>query len=248
MAKIQLIVEGGKASPTPQVAQTLGPMKINISEVMTKINEATKDFKGIKVPVNLLVNEKTKDYTIAVGSPPTSELIKKELGLETGSGAPNKNKVGNIAVEQLIKIAKMKMTSTLEKKLVNAVKTVAGSCNSLGILCEGKESADFNRDLGNGKYDKELQAEKTDVSPDKLKQLKEQLVVIQEELNKKFAAAAAEAAAAAPAETVAPAAATGAGAALTAEAGKDAKGAAPAKATAPAEATKAQAKETLKKK
>lgn len=241
MAKLQLIVEGGKASPTPQVAQTLGPMKINISEVMTKINEATKNFKGVKVPVNLIINDKTKEYLIIVGSPPTSELIKKELGLEKGSGAPNKNKVGNIAIEQLIKIAKMKMASTLEKNLKNAVKTVAGSCGSLGVLCEGKESHEFNVDLDGGAYDKQLADEKTDASTEKLRQLKEQLAAVQEELNKKFAAAAAEAAAQAPAAAATPTA-EGAAAAASAEAAKEAKGATAAEATKAAPAKEAPKK------
>jgi hypothetical protein len=121
---------------------------------------------------------------ITVGSPPMSELIKKELKLEKGSGTPNKEKVGNVAVEQLISIAKMKRDGLFDRTLKAAVKTVAGTCNSLGLLVEGKTSDEFNKDLEAGKYDKELEAEKTEVSPEKHKKLQDELGAIQDVLKK----------------------------------------------------------------
>ena len=186
MTKLQLIVEGGKATPNPQMAQTLGPMKIPLNEVLAKINEKTAALQGIKVPVTIDVNDKNKAYTISVGSPPTSELIKKELKLEKGSSTPNNQKIVNIAAEDVIKIAKMKMEGLLDRSLKAAVKTVAGTCNSMGILIEGKTSDKFNKDLEKGLYDQHLREERTQVSPERRTQLQAQLKNIQEELRKQL--------------------------------------------------------------
>ena len=102
MAIIKMLVEGGNMKPGPTIAQQLGPMGLNLGKVIADINAATTDFKGMNVPVNLDVNPKTKTYTIAVLSPPTSELIKKEAGIELASGNRKKLIVGNLAIEQLI--------------------------------------------------------------------------------------------------------------------------------------------------
>jgi large subunit ribosomal protein L11 len=184
MTKIQLIVEGGKATTTPQLAQTLGPMKIPLNEVIGKVNEKTAAFQGIKVPVEVNVNDKDKTYTVTVGSPPTSELIKKELKLEKGSGAPNKEKIANVGAEQVIKIAKQKRDGLFDKTLKAAVKTVAGSCNSMGILIEGKTSDAFTKEVDAGAYDNEIAEERIEVSAEKKTRLQEQLGAVQETLRK----------------------------------------------------------------
>lgn len=210
MTKLQLIVEGGKATPTAAIAQTLGPMKIPINEVISKVNEKTKAFQGIKVPVEVFVNDKDKTYDIKVGSPPVSELIKKELKLEKGSGTPNREKLANVGVETVIKVAIQKREGLFDKTLKAAVKTVAGTFNSMGILIEGKTSDQFNKDLNAGVYDKELKDEKIEVSPEKKARLQEQLTAIQEHLKKeqerlKAEEEAAKAAAAPKPEEAAPA-------------------------------------------
>jgi len=187
MTKIKVMVEGGKASASPAMSQSLGPMKINIQDVLAKINEKTKDFQGVKVPVEIDVNEKTKEYEITVGSPPASELVKKETGVEKGSGTPDKIKVGNIAIEQLIKVAKMKSTGMFVNDLKASIKTVAGSCNSLGILIEGKNSSEFNKLLDEGKYDKDINEGKTEISAEKKKELEVQLKEVQDRLTAMFA-------------------------------------------------------------
>ena len=76
---IKLLIEGGDMKPGPDIAQKLGPLGINIGKVISTINAETKDFKGVKVPVELNINEKTKEFTVQTFSPPTSELINKEL-------------------------------------------------------------------------------------------------------------------------------------------------------------------------
>jgi len=184
--KIELMVEGGKATPAPPLGPALGQLKMNVGEVINQINEKTQSFKGMKVPVVVTVNDETKEFEVKVGTPPASQLIKKELVLDKGSGEPNKNKVANAAVEQLIKVARMKKDSMFVKDLKGAVKCIAGSMNAMGILIEGKSSPEFNKDLDSGVYDKEIKEEKIDVSPEKKAKLKEQLEIVQEELQKEL--------------------------------------------------------------
>ena len=95
MAKetVESLVEGGKASAAPPLGPALGPLKINIGQVVAEINKKTAAFAGMKVPIKIIVDTETKEFEVEVGSPPVSELIKKELGLEKGSGTPNKNKI-----------------------------------------------------------------------------------------------------------------------------------------------------------
>lgn len=173
--KIKLLAEGGDMKPGPALSQKLGPIGINIQQVIQKVNEATKDFQGIKVPVELDVDASTKEFEIEVFSPPVSELLKKELGIEKGSGTQDKLYVGNMSIEQIISIAKTKLPSLLCKDLRSAVKTVVGTCVSLGILVESKKAVEIEQEIDKGKYDKEINEEKTETSEEK-----------KEELNKYF--------------------------------------------------------------
>ena len=165
MAVIKLIVDGGAMKPGPAIAQQLGPKGINIGKVIEDINKATASFKGVKVPVELDVNEKTKKYDIRVSSPPVAELLKKELGLEKGSGEAGKTKVANAGIEQIINIAKTKLPNMLARDLKNAVKLVLGSCVSLGILVENKSPVEVIAEVNSGKFDTEIKHEKTELSP-----------------------------------------------------------------------------------
>jgi len=183
---IDLMIEGGKAVASPAVSQKLGPMKINIQQVLQDINKKTASFKGMQVPVKLAVDKKTKEYTIEIGTPPTSELIKKELSLGKGSGTPDKQKIANISIEQCIKIAKMKIDSMFTDNLKSALKSVTGSCNSLGVLIEGKNSNQIRIDIDSGVYDNEINSEKTEPSEDKKKLLQIQLKETQERIAKEL--------------------------------------------------------------
>lgn len=193
--KIEILVEGGKATPAPPLGPKLGEMKMNVGQVVMDINKKTADFKGMKVPVIIQIN-KDKTYTISVGTPPTSQLIKKELGIELGSGEPNKIKVANIGIEQVIKVAKMKQQNMFTKDLKGAVKSVVGSLTSMGILIEGKEPSEMIKDINSGKYNNEIKTGKTEMSPEKTSELKASTKDLQEkakrELEKKKEAAAAK--------------------------------------------------------
>ncbi len=185
---IKLLVEGGNMKPNPAVAQKIGPLGLNMGKIIQEVNEATKKFSGLKVPVELDIDTKTKNFTIRVSSPPVAELIKRELSIEKGSGEMKKLKVGNLAIEQVIKIAKTKMANMLAKDLKAAVKSVAGSCQSLGVLIESKEAKEIEEEIKKGTYDKEIEEEKIEPSPEKLEKLKsyfESLKAKQEEIIKK---------------------------------------------------------------
>lgn len=168
---INLLVEGGAMTPGPALAQKLGPLGIDIGRVISEVNKATESFKGIKVPVELNVDTSTKKFTINVSTPPVSELLKKEAKIEKGSGDHKNTKVANIAIEQVISIANTKLPGMLEKNLKASVKSVVGTCVSLGILIDDKPAKEVAKEIEEGIYDKEIASVKTEVSPEKKKNL-----------------------------------------------------------------------------
>lgn len=171
--QIKLLTEGGNLVPNPGLSQKLGPIGLNISQVIKKVNEATSDFKGLKVPIELDVNPSTKDFTIKVFSPPVSGLLKKEIGIEKGSGAQKKIQVANASIEQIISVAKTKFPNMLSKDLKSAVKTIVGTCVSLGILIENKNPKEIEEEIEQGKYDNEINEKKTETSEEKKQELEE---------------------------------------------------------------------------
>jgi large subunit ribosomal protein L11 len=168
---IKLLVEGGAMKPGPALSQKIGPLGMNIGEIISKVNDSTKDFKGLKVPVELDVDAGTKQFEVKVSSPPVSELLKKELGLEKASGEQLRLSAGNASIEQIISVAKTKMPNLLAKNLKAGVKSVVGTCTSLGILVENKFAPKFGKAVDKGDYDKEINEEKTETSPEKKKKL-----------------------------------------------------------------------------
>ena len=220
MALIKLLVEGGNMTPGPAIAQQLGPMGINIGQVISKVNSATSEFKGVTVPVHLTVDAGTKEFTIKVLSPPTSELLKKELGIEKASAERMKQKVGNLAIEQVIAVSKAKHDSMLSNEFIATVKSVVGTCQALGVLIENKEPQEVMEDIKAGKYNNEINSKKTDIDPEKKKSLNAFFadVVAKQEAVKK-----AEEEAKAAAETAAATAATPGAAATPAAAAPEAK-------------------------
>ncbi len=155
MNTLEVLVAGGKATPGAPLGPTLGPLGVNIKKVVEKINEETKAFDGMQVPVKIIIDD-DKEFTVQVGVPPTSSLIKKEIGIELGSAIPNKKIVGNLTMKQTIKIARMKKNDTLAKSLKNAVKEVVGTCMSLGVTIEGLMPKAAIKEINNGKFDSEL--------------------------------------------------------------------------------------------
>jgi large subunit ribosomal protein L11 len=156
--KIEVLVDGGKATPGPPLGPALGPLGVNIVEIIKAINEKTKAFEGMKVPVLLLVDPKTKAFTVEVGTPPTSALIQKELGLEKGSGDPGKTKVGNLGIPQAVKIANMKTDAMQGRTLRARVLEVVGTCVSMGVTVDGRPAKEVSKEIRAGKFDRQLSA------------------------------------------------------------------------------------------
>lgn len=151
MKTIDAIVEGGKATAGPPLGPALGPLGVNAGQVVAKINEMTKDFAGMKVPVKVHVDPATKTFTVEVGSPPTAEIIKKEAGIEKGAGnrdAP----AGDIPLEKAVAIARAKRNS-LGKDLKETLKEVLGSCVSMGVTVGGKNGREVRKEVDEGKHD-----------------------------------------------------------------------------------------------
>ena len=171
--KIKLLIDGGDMKPGPSIAQQLGPMGINIGKVISDVNQVTKEFKGMKVPVELDVNEKTKAFSVHAFSPPTSELLKKEFSLEKGSQKISEFRVGNASIEDVIKIAKIKHSNMLEKDLKAAVKSVLGTCLSMGILVENTNPKEIVQEINLGKFSEEISQGLTETSTEKRKNLEE---------------------------------------------------------------------------
>ncbi|MEK6849696.1 MAG: 50S ribosomal protein L11 [Nanoarchaeota archaeon] len=186
MAKqtIEAMIEGGKASAAPPLGPALGPAGVNIGQVISEINKKTADFKGMQVPIKIMVAD-DKSFTITVGTPPVSALLKKEANLEKGSGNPLADKVADLKIEQIIKVAKMKTDSLLGKTMFDRVNEVIGTCNSMGIMVEGKQARDITADIKGGAFKDEITAEKTELSAEELKQLEIERKRLAEDIEKR---------------------------------------------------------------
>jgi len=182
--QVKLLVDGGSMKPGPALSQKLGPAGIPINQVIQKVNEETKAFAGIQVPVELNIDPGTRSFTVKVFSPPVSGLLKKELGIEKGSGVQKKVKMANASIEQIISLAQTKLPSLLCKDLKSAVKTIVGTCVSLGILVEDKPASEIEQDIEDGKYDKEINSIKTETPIEKKKKLAESFAKIKKEQDK----------------------------------------------------------------
>ena len=156
---VKALVEGGNAKAGPPLGPTLGQHKVNIGKVISEINEKTKEFKGIQVPVDIVIDTETKEFTTKVGLPPVSSLIKKELGLKKlGKNPWKEDPVGNLTFDQVIKFAKLKIDNLGTRDLKGAVKQVLGTCLSSGITVEGKNPKEVAKEVDEGKWNNEIKA------------------------------------------------------------------------------------------
>jgi large subunit ribosomal protein L11 len=147
MQTVEALVDGGKASAGPPLGPALGPLGLNLNQVITAINEKTKDFDGMKVPIKLIVNTENKQFEVKVGTPPVSALVKKELGIEKAAQTPGTETVGDLTMEQVEKIARIKMENMLSYTEKNAVKEVLGTCVTMGVTVDGKDPRDVQKEL-----------------------------------------------------------------------------------------------------
>ncbi|EKO33295.1 ribosomal protein L11 [Leptospira santarosai str. CBC379] len=133
--QIKLQVEAGKANPAPPVGPALGQAGLNIMEFCKQFNERSKSQIGLKLPVVITVFS-DRSFTFITKSPPAALLVKKAIGLETGSPTPHTHKVGKITRKQLEEIAKTKMEDLNANDMDAAVNIIAGTCRSMGVTVE----------------------------------------------------------------------------------------------------------------
>ncbi len=153
---IEALVDAGEATPGPPLGPQLGPLGVNIKAVIDEVNNKTQGFKGMKVPIKVEVDD-SRNFTITVGVPPTSSLLKREAGVEKGSGTPNTEKVGNITFDQCVKVARMKQKSMLATNLRSAVKEAVGTCISMGLTIDNEDPKAIIVAINAGKYEKHFE-------------------------------------------------------------------------------------------
>jgi len=156
--QVEALLAGGQATAGPPLGPILGPLGVNVLQIVNKINDLTKAYAGMKVPVKVIVDVETKGFEVEIGTPTTSALIVKELGIEKGSGTAKTQKVGNLSMEQVVKIAQMKSSDSYSASLRGVVKEIIGACVSIGITIEGKEPKDVLKEIAQGQHDKTLSA------------------------------------------------------------------------------------------
>lgn len=133
---VKVQIEAGKATPAPPIGPSLAPHGINLSEFCKQFNDMTKDQMGFVIPVEITVFE-DRTYVMRLKKPPVANLIKKAIGVEKGSGEPNKKKVGTITKAQIKEIAEMKMPDLNTDNLEAAMKMVEGTAKNMGVEIKG---------------------------------------------------------------------------------------------------------------
>lgn len=150
---IEALIDGGEASAGPPLGPELGPLGVDIMEIVNAINEETEKFKGMKVPIKLTVDTESGDFEIDVGTPPTSALVLEKAGIEKGSGSPKSSKAGNITMKEATEIAEMKDNDLLGKSLKKKTKEIIGTCVSMGVTIDEKEPKQIQEEIEQGEYD-----------------------------------------------------------------------------------------------
>ncbi len=155
--KVSSLVTGGAASAGPPLGPALGPLGVNIMEVINSINEKTKDFEGMKVPVTVIVDSDTKKYEIEIGIPSAAALIMKEAGIQKGSGASGTEWVSDVSMDAVVKVANTKLEKSYASSLKSVAKTIIGTCLTLGVKVEGKTPKEITVEINEGKWDEKFQ-------------------------------------------------------------------------------------------
>ena len=155
--KISSLVTGGGASAGPPLGPALGPLGVNIMEVINAINDKTKDFEGMKVPITVSVFPDTKKWEVEVGIPSAAALILKEAGIQKGSGTSGTDWVSDIGMDVIVKIANTKIETSYASSLKSVAKSIIGTCLPLGIKIEGKTPKEITVEINDGKWDQKFQ-------------------------------------------------------------------------------------------
>lgn len=186
---VSALVEGGKASAGPPIGPALGPTGVNIGQVISEINQKTQDYKGIQVPVDIIINSADKSFKIKVGSPPVSALLKKELGVDKLHGGMD------IPIDYVIKVARNKKDGMLANSDKAAVKEVLGTCQSMKITVEGLAPKELQKKVDEGVYDAKIEGkdELELLTKEELQKKKEEVKKLEAQQKKEAEEAAEEA-------------------------------------------------------
>jgi len=155
--KISSLVTGGQASAGPPLGPAMGPLGVNIMEVIGAINEKTKDFEGMKVPVTVSVDPDTKKYEIEIGIPSAAALLMKEAGIQKGSGASGTEWAGEVTMDSILKVAGTKLETSYASSIKSVAKTIVGTCVPLGLKIEGKTPKEITAEINEGRWDEKFQ-------------------------------------------------------------------------------------------
>jgi large subunit ribosomal protein L11 len=147
------IVNGGQATGGPPIGPALGPLGVNIMQIVNKINEKTSEYKGLPVPVDIVIDTDTKDFEVKVGMLTTFALISQATGIDKGSGEPNTKYVADLSFNQLINVAKKKREGIFSASLKTAVREILGTCQSAGVTVDGKPGKEVQSLIEKGDYD-----------------------------------------------------------------------------------------------
>jgi len=137
--EVSILVEGGKAAAGATLGSALGPLGVNVGQVVTKINEQTKEFAGMRVPVIIRVDPNTRAFTLVVGRPPVAALLLKEAKKEKGSGKPKTEVIGDVSLDAVKRIAEAKGDDLFGRSIEEKMNQVIGSCTSLGLTVGGED-------------------------------------------------------------------------------------------------------------
>ena len=148
MPELKVIVPGGKATPGPPLGPAVAPLGVNVVQLVAKLNEKTKPFEGIEVPVKIIVKA-DKTFDIEVGSPAVPALLKKEMGIDKGAGN-REAACGDVTLDTVIKVAKMKKDALMANSDVALVNQVLGTCVSMGATVEGKKPQEIQKEILGG--------------------------------------------------------------------------------------------------
>lgn len=153
---VKVMIEGGKATPGPPLGPALGGLGLNTGLIVKEINDKTKDYTGMKVPVEIEIDLETKEFEVKVGTPPTSMLILKELRADKGSPNTGSKNIGDLKMDQVIKIAEVKSEDANTKDLKKVIKQVLGTALSMGVTVEGKDPREVRREIDSGIWDEAI--------------------------------------------------------------------------------------------
>jgi len=137
--EVSILVEGGKAAAGATLGSALGPLGVNVGQVVTKINEETKQFAGMRVPVIIRVDPNTRAFTLVVGRPPVAALLLKEAKKEKRSGKPKGEVIGDVSLEAVKRIAEAKGEDLEGRSIEEKMNQVIGTCVSLGLSVAGED-------------------------------------------------------------------------------------------------------------